>query len=116
MELKTRFVKNLQDETGEGKNGTWTKGTFVTTSDGQYPVTVAFTIWGEKTSLVKNLKTGQEILVKFDLSSREYNGRYFTEAKAFAIETAASAAAPAVPVSSAPNPFDPAPVQDTLPF
>jgi len=86
-EITTRFVKQLPEESGVSKSGTaWVKGGFLTTSDGQYPVNIAFSIWGDKTDLVKNLVTGTEIKVKFDVSSREYNGKYYHEIKAFAIE------------------------------
>jgi hypothetical protein len=111
-ELKTTFVQNLPEERGQGKNGEWVKNSFVTESTGQYPKKAAFTIWGDKSSLVKNLRPGQEITVKFDLESREYNGRWFTEAKAFAVETAAVVADQS---SREPMP-NTAPVQDDLPF
>jgi hypothetical protein len=113
-ELKTRFVKNLSEESGTGANGKeWRKQTFVTTSDGQFPVNVAFTIWGDKTDLVKNLKQGQEITVKFDVSSREYKDKWYSEIKAFAIEVHGTQAAQ--PAFSQPA-ANTAPVDDGLPF
>ena len=108
-ELKCNFIQNLPVETGTGKNGQWVKNQFVTETTGQFPVKQCFAIWGDKSSMVANLKHGQEILVKFDLSSREYNGRWFTEAKAFAIETGAVQAAPqqsAAPVQSVQQQFN----------
>ena len=115
-ELKCNFIQNLPVETGTGKNGQWVKNSFVTETTGQFPVKQCFAIWGDKSSLVANLKPGQEILVKFDLSAREYNGRWFTEAKAFAIETTAQTAAPVQQQQTAQQTTSSAPVQDDLPF
>lgn len=88
-ELKCNFVQHLPEERGQGKNGEWVKNSFVTETSGQYPKKAVFTLWGDKSSLVKNLKQGEQITVKFDIESREYNGRWFTEAKAYAVETSA---------------------------
>ena len=122
-EITTRFVKQLPEESGVSKSGTtWVKGGFLTTSDGQYPVNIAFSVWGDKTDLVKNLVTGNEIKVKFDVSSREYNGKYYHEIKAFAIEKVGQQttqpAAFEQPQASrtAPAQFDAAPINDPLPF
>lgn len=87
MEIKCKFEKNLPETRGQGKNGEWVKNEFVCETDGQYPKKLCFSIWGDKSALVSSLKPGEEITVKFDPESREYNGRYFTELKAFSVET-----------------------------
>lgn len=85
--IETTFLKHLPEESGTKKDGnTWFKNTFVCEDGGKYPVQMAFEIWGEKTNTVKNLKPGDKITVHFDIESREYNGRYFTSAKAKTVE------------------------------
>lgn len=115
-EITTRFVKQLPEESGVSKSGTaWVKGGFLTTSDGQYPVNIAFSVWGDKTDLVKNLVTGNEIKVKFDVSSREYNGKYYHEVKAFSIEKVGQQQ-PAQQTFTEPAANQTAPVEDDLLF
>jgi len=43
------------------------------------------TAWGKTVDYVPSI--GTEVNVSFDIESREYNGKYYTEVKAFKIET-----------------------------
>ena len=83
MEIIGKLVQVLDEQTGEGKNGPWRKGGFVIETEGQYPKKVCFDVWGDKIDELKNLKVGSGIEVGFDIESREYNGRWFTNAKAW---------------------------------
>jgi hypothetical protein len=104
MQLIARLFTVLPVVTGNGKNGTWKKQEFVVETDGQYPKKVCISVWGDKidTSI---LVPGNMLKIDFDLESREYNGRWFTEARAWRLETADSNAAsqdmPSKPASSA---------------
>ena len=86
--LTATFEKHLPEQTGQGKNGEWRKQDFIVKTNDNYPKQICFTVWGETTNLVKTLKPGEIITVSFDLESREYNNRYYTEAKAWKIEKA----------------------------
>lgn len=103
MQLIARLFTVLPVVTGNGKNGTWKKQEFVVETDGQYPKKVCISVWGDKidTSI---LVPGNMLKIDFDLESREYNGRWFTEARAWRLETADSNAAsndlPSKPISS----------------
>lgn len=85
MELKATFVKALPAQCGEGKNGQWIKQEFILKTSGQFPNEICFALWGEKTDQLNDLREGDEVTVTFELISREYNGRYFTEAKAWKV-------------------------------
>lgn len=89
MEIKGKLMHVLAVQTGEGKNGTWKKQDFVIETDGQYPKKVCLTIWGDKFNETF-LTIGNELLVSFDAESREYNGRWFTDLKAWKIELTGS--------------------------
>jgi hypothetical protein len=89
MEIKGKLMHVLAVQTGEGKNGTWKKQDFVIETNGQYPKKVCLTIWGDKFNETF-LTIGNELLVSFDAESREYNGRWFTDLKAWKIELAGS--------------------------
>jgi hypothetical protein len=85
VEIKGKLTHVLPVQSGEGKNGTWKKQDFIIETDGQYPKKVCLTIWGDKFNETF-LTIGNELLVSFDAESREYNGRWFTDLKAWKIE------------------------------
>jgi hypothetical protein len=86
MDIKGRVIQLLALQTGEGKNGTWKKQDFVIETDGQYPKKVCISAWGDKIN-ESALQVGNEINVSFDVESREYNGRWYTDLKAWKIDT-----------------------------
>jgi hypothetical protein len=87
MEIKGKVVHLMPLQTGEGKNGTWKKQDFVIETDAQYPKKVCISAWGDKFD--ENLLTvGRDINVSFDVESREYNTKWYTDLKAWRIEAA----------------------------
>ncbi len=85
MEIKGKVLKILPELTGEGKNGTWTKRSFIIETEGQYPKLVQISAFGNKMN-VDAIKFGNHLNVHFNLESREYNDRYYTEVSAYKIE------------------------------
>lgn len=85
MNIKGKVKAVLPIENGTSKAGNpYSKGGFVITTEGQYPKDVAFTLFGDKVSLCP--KVGEEVDVHFDLSSREYNGKWFHDIQAWKID------------------------------
>ena len=62
--------------------------------DGNYPKKVSVSVWGDKTDSLRNLQPGANVKVSFNVESREYNGRWYTDVKAWRIEAAGAAGAP----------------------
>ncbi len=97
MEVKGKVSQLLPLTTGMGKKGPWKKQEFILETQGQYPKKICFSIWGEKVDQF-NLAVGDLVNVSVDLESREYNGRWYTEARAWKIAKegsgSGSAAAP----------------------
>jgi hypothetical protein len=85
MEIKGKVVQLLQMQTGQGKKGPWKKQEFIIETQGQYPKKVCLSAWGDKVDQY-NLSIGDEVSVSVDLESREYNGRWYTEARAWKLE------------------------------
>lgn len=115
MEIQGIVIQVLAEQSGEGKNGTWRKQEFVIETEAQYPKKVCFTVWGDRIDLEK-MQVGKRLNVSFDVESREYNGRWFTDVKAWRLDwategdaaatpsaTSAPKAAPAAPVELSPN-------------
>jgi len=77
----------LDIESGQGKNGEWKKQTFVLETIGEYPKKVAFTAWNAGVESLGSFREGQQVTVSFNPESREYNGKYYTDLKAWKIES-----------------------------
>lgn len=84
MEISGKVIKLLPLVTGQGKNGVWRKQEFVIETGGQIPRKICFSLWGDKIDQA-GLTEGDEAEIMFDLESREYNSRWFTEAKAWKV-------------------------------
>jgi hypothetical protein len=84
MEITGRVIKLLPLQTGMGKNGTWKKQEFVIETGGQIPRKICFSLWGDKIDQA-GLQEGDEAEISFDLESREFKERWYTEAKAWKV-------------------------------
>lgn len=104
MELKGTIIQALPEVSGISKAGNaWKKREYVIeNTDGQFPRKVCFTCFGENADRIQ-LQPGQRVTISFDLESREYNGRWYTEVRCWRAEPEAAAAATA-PAYQAPAP------------
>ncbi|MDR3188080.1 MAG: DUF3127 domain-containing protein [Prevotellaceae bacterium] len=126
MELKAKLTQLLPLQTGEGRNGTWKRQEIVVETDGQYPKKVCLSIWGDKVN-PSVLVVGNTLNISFDIESREFNGKWYTDLRVWKIDlvdesspaSAPTAAAPAAaqPAGPAPQPFaEGEEGKDDLPF
>ena len=86
LEIVGKVVKILPEQTGSGKFGTWVRQDFIIETEDQYPKKVCIAAWGDKADAVKNLSNGEKVTVSFNVESREYNERWYTDLKAWKIE------------------------------
>ena len=93
MQLTAKIVQILPLQTGTGKNGQWKKQDVIVETEGQYPKKVCISIWGDKIN-DSLLKPGIPLKFDFDIESREYNGRWYTDVKAWKVESAGIASSP----------------------
>jgi hypothetical protein len=113
MELKGKIVQILPPQTGMGKKGQWKKQEFIVETQSQYPKKVCLSAWGDKIDQF-NLVVGDTVNVSVELESREYNSRWYTEARAWKLEKSSSGSM-APPVGD--EPFTPdGGASDDLPF
>jgi len=86
--IKGRITKKLVIEKGESKAGKeWQKSGFVLDTGAQYNPEVCFSLFGEeKINLLNKFNEGQEVEVGFNVSSREFNGKYYHNLDAWKID------------------------------
>lgn len=92
MEITGKLIQLGEVAEGQSQNGEWRKATAIFETSEQYPKQVAVVFWDNSkkkmVDTIKRVQIGTECLVKFDLASREYNGKWYTDCTAFAIEPA----------------------------
>lgn len=88
--MKGKITQILEVETGTSKAGKeWKKGGFVIDNGNQFNNTVCFSLFGDdKINMIKDLKVGQEVEVAFNLSSKEFNGKWYHNIDAWKINEA----------------------------
>lgn len=119
MELEGRIARKLTVQTGTSARGAWSKQEFILEyQEGNFPSQVCMNVWGDdKVKELDRYQVGDKVKVSFNLSSREFNGRWYTDVRAWRIEPAAQTPPPPM---EAPMPSVddlPAPISDEdLPF
>lgn len=85
-EITGKIIAVLPEQRFNGKNGEVVKNAFVIEwQDNGYPQKLCLEVMGaDKFEKMKNaVKVGYDVLCKFSVSSREWNGKYFTTAQCF---------------------------------
>ena len=85
LQITGEVIDVLAEQSGEGRNGPWRKQEFILETTGDYPKQVCIVQWGDNIDRF-GLQTGESITAHIDLQSREYNGRWYTDVKAWKVE------------------------------
>ncbi len=112
MDLSGKVINQLPEVSGSSKTGnSWRKQEYIIETVGQYPKKVCVAVWGDKIDQF-GLKLGEQVNLGIDVESREYNGRWYTEVKAYKVDRTQSG-------GNIPPPEDvfyPESEEDKLPF
>jgi hypothetical protein len=87
VELTGKITQVLPEKNGSSARGPWRKQEYVIEIPGDYPKQVCFMVWGDRIDQF-GIQQGQELTVSIDLESREYNGRWYTDVKAWRVAPA----------------------------
>ena len=93
MQLQAKLIQILPLQTGKSKNGEWKKQDIIVETDDQYPKKVCISIWGDKVN-TSILELENQYNFSINVESREYNGKWYTDVKAWKIETVGNANEP----------------------
>ena len=85
MQITAKIIQLLPLQTGIGKNGEWKKQDVIVETDGQYPKKICLSVWGDKIK-EEILQVGSNLQFSLEIESREYNGKWYTDVKAWKVE------------------------------
>ena len=98
MQLTAKLTQLLPIQTGTGKNGEWKKQDIIVEIQNNNESNIIFgqriagaekklciSIWGDKIN-EGQLQIGNLLQIDFDIESREYNNKWYTDIKAWKIE------------------------------
>ena len=78
MEIIGKLIKKLDRETGVSSSGkTWEKQSILVEQNVEYNKEVVITFFGDKIKKIRDIEEGSDVSVSINLSSREYNGKYY---------------------------------------
>ena len=94
MEIEGRLIQKLGIQSGKSARGDWAKQEFVIEfQEGNFPSKACFSVWGaDKVKDLETYQPGDQIKVAFNVSSREFNGKWYTDLRAWRISPAGAQA------------------------
>ena len=102
MEIIGKVVRLGNLVEGTSARGPWRKQELIIETEEQYPRTVCLICWTNQIDEIQKFAPGQTIKAQIEISSREFNGKWYTDVRVWRFDpigaTAAPVAAPAQPV------------------
>ena len=98
MDILGKIIAVLPEQGGISKSGNeWKKQEYVLETYDQFPKKICFQFFGADRIAQANIRMGEDLTVYFDIESREYQGRWFTNINAWKVERKAGSDSPASP-------------------
>lgn len=123
LDITGKILQIMNETSGQSRSGNnWVKQEFIIETYDKFPRKVLISVMGEKVQDLKKFKPGEEIKASLNIESREYNGRWYTDVRAWKLEGGTGAAPSSgngggqefYPDKEAS--FSPDPATDDLPF
>jgi len=96
MEIIGKLIQKLPMQSGISKTGnSWQKQEFVIETLEQFPRKICANLWGERTAVLETLNIDDKVVMSFDLESREFNGKWYTDVKAYKLDPVSTQSQPA---------------------
>ena len=78
MEIIGKLISKLERETGVSSSGkSWEKQSIIVEQNVEYNKEVVISFFGDKIKSIRDIEEGSDVSVSVNLSSREYNGKYY---------------------------------------
>lgn len=103
MEVTGKIILVVGETSGVSKSSgkPWKKKNFVleTQDGGSFPRKIAFDLFGDRVDQFP-INVGDEITLSFDIESREYMGKWYTDIRGWKVEKLDPSQVPATPPSA----------------
>lgn len=86
MEITGKLIQIANASEGTSQRGPWRKAVVVFETEGEHPKKIAVEYWNSQLNEVDNIPLGTTCKAKFDVESREWNGKWYTNCRGFGIE------------------------------
>ena len=87
MDIKCKLLDKLAVQNGTSARGPWSKQDFIVETLEQYPRKICMNVWGQdKVSELAGFNPGELLVVSINIESREFNGRWYTDVRAWKIQ------------------------------
>ena len=101
MEITGKVVRLGGLTEGTSAKGPWRKQDLIIETDEQYPKTVCLTCWTNQINEIQSMTPGQLIKAQIDISSREFNGKWYTDVRVWRFDPVTATAPAQQPVAQA---------------
>ena len=97
MEITGKVVRLGALTEGTSARGPWRKQDLIIETEEQFPKTVCLTCWTNQIDEIQKFAPGQAIKAQIDLSSREFNGKWYTDVRVWRFDPVGATAPAAAP-------------------
>jgi hypothetical protein len=104
MEITGKVVRLGTLTEGTSARGPWRKQELIIETEEQYPRTVCLICWTNQIDEAQKFAPGQTIKAQIEISSREFNGKWYTDVRVWRFDPVGVTAAPATPVAAPAQP------------
>ncbi len=96
IEIKCKLIDKLQVQRGTSARGAWSKQDFVVETIESYPRKICMNVWGDdKVAELGGFNVGETLMISVNIESREFNGRWYTDVRAWRIQRENNVSVPA---------------------
>ena len=103
MEIIGKVVRLGNLTEGQSARGPWRKQDLIIETEEQYPRTVCLTCWTNQIEEIQKFAPGQTIKAQIEISSREFNGKWYTDVRVWRFDPVGATSTPAAPAAPAQN-------------
>lgn len=86
IQIEGKLIQKLALETGNSTRGEWKKQNFIIETVEQYPRKICVAAWTNSIPVLDTFQIGEMVCVSVNIESREFNGRWYTDVRAWRID------------------------------
>ena len=86
LQIEGKLLEKLPVESGVGQRGEWKRQNFIIETIEQYPRKVCIRAWTAQVALLETFQIGEMLSVSINIESHEFQGKWYTEVRAWRID------------------------------